>query len=77
MRSLAELLSAITVEEIIGVEDKPINSLRSDSRKVSRGDLFVAVRGVNVDAHKFIPLVTLAGAAAIVCEELPKGSNRP
>ena len=72
MRSLAELLSAITVEEIIGVEDKPINSLQSDSRKVSRGDLFVAVRGVNVDAHKFIPLVTLAGAAAIVCEELPE-----
>ncbi len=72
MRSLAELLSAITVEEIIGVEDKPIHSLQSDSRKVSRGDLFVAVRGVNVDAHKFIPLVTLAGAAAIVCEELPE-----
>lgn len=72
MRSLAELLSVITVEEIIGVEDKPINSLQSDSRKVSRGDLFVAVRGVNVDAHKFIPLVTLAGAAAIVCEELPE-----
>lgn len=72
MRSLAELLSAITVEEIIGVEDKPINSLQSDSRRVSRGDLFVAVRGVNVDAHKFIPLVTLAGAAAIVCEELPE-----
>lgn len=72
MRSLAELLSAITVEEIIGVEDKPINSLQCDSRKVSRNDLFVAVRGVNVDAHKFIPLVTLAGAAAIVCEELPE-----
>lgn len=72
MRSLAELLSAITIEEIIGVEDKPINSLQADSRRVSRGDLFVAVRGVNVDAHKFIPLVTLAGAAAIVCEELPE-----
>lgn len=72
MRSLAELLSAIAVEEIIGVEDKPINSLQCDSRKVSRNDLFVAVRGVSVDAHKFIPLVTLAGATAIVCEELPE-----
>lgn len=72
MRSLAELLSAIAVEEIIGVEDKPIRSLQCDSRKVSRGDLFVAVRGVSVDAHKFIPLVTLAGASAIVCEELPE-----
>ena len=34
--------------------------------------MFVAVRGYNVDGHKFIPLVTLAGAAAIVCEELPE-----
>lgn len=72
MRSLAELLSAITVQEIIGIEDKPISDLTCDSRQVQRGSLFVAVRGVNVDAHKFIPLVTLAGAAAIVCEQLPE-----
>lgn len=72
MRSLAELLTAIKPLQIIGYEDKPINSLQCDSRKVSRNDIFVAVRGVSVDAHKFIPLVTLAGAAAIVCETLPE-----
>lgn len=72
MKSLADLLSAITVEEIIGSEDKEITSLECDSRKIKLGSLFVAVRGYNVDGHKFIPLVTLAGAAAIVCEELPE-----
>lgn len=72
MKSLSDLLSAITVEEIIGTEDKKITSLESDSRKIKLGSLFVAVRGYNVDGHKFIPLVTLAGAAAIVCEELPE-----
>ena len=72
MKSLSDLLSAITVEEIIGSDAKEITSIECDSRKIKLGSLFVAVRGYNVDGHKFIPLVTLAGAAAIVCEELPE-----
>lgn len=72
MKSLSELLSAITVEEIIGSEDKMITSLVCDSRKIELGSLFVAIRGVNVDGHKFIPIVTVGGVSAIVCEELPE-----
>ncbi len=72
MKSLSDLLSAIMPQEVIGSEEKKITSLECDSRKIKRGSLFVAVRGYNVDGHKFIPLVTLAGAAAIVCEELPE-----
>lgn len=72
MKSLSDLLSAITVEQIIGSDNKEITSLESDSRRIKRGSLFVAIRGYNVDGHKFIPLVTLAGASAIVCEELPE-----
>ncbi|MDE6050749.1 MAG: UDP-N-acetylmuramoyl-L-alanyl-D-glutamate--2,6-diaminopimelate ligase, partial [Paramuribaculum sp.] len=72
MKSLSDLLSAIAVEEIIGSEAKEITSIESDSRKIKLGSMFVAVRGYNVDGHKFIPLVTLAGASAIVCEELPE-----
>ncbi len=72
MKSLSQLLSAITVEEIIGSQDKMISTLVCDSRKVELGSLFVAVRGVNVDGHRFIPIVTVAGVAAIVCEELPE-----
>lgn len=72
MKSLSDLLSAITVLEIIGSDDKEITSLENDSRKIKRGSMFVAVRGTQVDGHKFIPLVTLAGASAIVCEEFPE-----
>ncbi len=72
MKSLSDLLSAIKVEEIIGNDNKEITSLECDSRRIKRGSLFVAIRGYNVDGHKFIPLVTLAGASAIVCEELPE-----
>lgn len=69
---LSQLLSAITVEEVIGNEEVEITSLECDSRKISLGSLFVAVRGVNVDGHRFIPIVTVGGVAAIVCEELPE-----
>ena len=56
MKSLSKLLSALMIEEVIGREDKTITDVVSDSRKVTKGSLFVAVRGTNVDGHSFIPL---------------------
>lgn len=72
MKPLTQLLSAISVEEIIGNKDIMISSVECDSRKIQLGSLFVAVRGTNVDGHRFIPIVTVGGVAAIVCEELPE-----
>lgn len=72
MKKLSQLLKAINCTETVGGTECDITALESDSRKIIPGAMFVAVRGVNVDGHKFIPLVTLAGAAAIVCEEFPE-----
>jgi len=72
MKSLSKLLSALVIEEVIGREDKTITDVVSDSRKVTKGSLFVAVRGTNVDGHSFIPLLQYSGVAAIVCEEFPE-----
>lgn len=68
---LSSLLNEIKVLEIIGDTDKNIESVESDSRKVAKGSLFVAVRGVTTDGHKYIPVVASALVAAIVCEEMP------
>ncbi len=46
-----------------------------DSRKVQKGSLFIAVRGVAVDGHQFIARAIEQGATAIVCEELPSSLN--
>lgn len=48
--------------------DTPIAGITDDSRKVQPGFLFVAVRGVSVDGHLFIPAALRAGAAAVVGE---------
>lgn len=68
---LSSLLKDIKVIEIIGETDKNITSLESDSRKVEKDGMFVAVKGVTNDGHKYIPVVASAHVGAIVCEEMP------
>ena len=68
---LSRLLSEIDTLEVIGNTDRNIVDLQSDSRKVQKEGMFVAVRGVTTDGHKYIPVVASAHVGAIVCEELP------
>lgn len=68
---LSNLIREINPLEIIGDTDKNITSLESDSRKVAKGGMFVAVRGVTTDGHKYIPVVASCHVGAIVCEDLP------
>lgn len=68
---LSTLLQDIEALEIIGETDKNIVSLQSDSRKVEKDGLFVAVKGVTNDGHRYIPMVAAAHVGAIVCEEMP------
>ena len=70
-KKLSRLLQDIKPLEIIGDTDRNILSLQSDSRRVEKDGMFVAVRGVTTDGHKYIPMVASASVAAIVCEELP------
>lgn len=71
MLKLSNLLSAIKPLEIIGQKDRNIVGLSADSRNVVKDGMFVAVRGVTTDGHKYIPVVASAHVAAIVCETLP------
>ena len=68
---LSKLLEEIKPLEVIGETDKNIIGVHSDSRKAEKDSLFVAVRGVTTDGHKYIPVVASTHVGAIVCEELP------
>ena len=48
--------------------DFTVQGVAFDSREVTKGDLFVAMRGEATDGHKFIDNAIAAGAAGIVCE---------
>lgn len=68
---LTDLLAEIKTEQVIGNTELTITDVVVDSRQAHEGALFVAVKGVNVDAHQFIPQVVQQGAAVVVCENLP------
>ncbi len=72
MKHLLELLRSSRVTRTIGPKNPEITEITFDSRKVTPGSLFVAIRGTSVDGHTFIPLLEPSGVAAIVCENLPE-----
>ena len=56
--------------------DVTLSAVTDDSRKVTRGALYLAVRGTQADGHDFAPKAIAAGAAAIVVER-PLGLGVP
>lgn len=69
---LSDLLKNIVTISIIGDAECDIKGVNIDSRKVADGHLFIAMRGTQVDGHKFIPKAEELGAVAILCEQLPE-----
>jgi UDP-N-acetylmuramoyl-L-alanyl-D-glutamate--2,6-diaminopimelate ligase len=75
MKVLSEILKDLKVKKVHGDEGKIITGITADSRDVKPGYLFIAVRGTKSDGHEFIGKAVEAGAAAVICEELPGESG--
>ncbi len=71
-RPLAVLIERLPAARVYGRRDVAVHDLVTDSRRVRPGACFVAIRGVNVDAHRFIPQALAAGATVVVGEEPPQ-----
>jgi UDP-N-acetylmuramoyl-tripeptide--D-alanyl-D-alanine ligase len=48
-----------------------VSGVSTDTRQLSRGDLFAALRGESFDGHAFIPAALAAGAAALLVSDKP------
>ena len=68
---LQELLKNIKPVAIVGDVETEITGVNIDSRRIKEGHLFIAMRGTQVDGHKFIPKAIELGARAVLCEEMP------
>ncbi len=73
--TLAQLLKNITTLEIKGETNAIIHKICQDSRKVEKGDVFVAIKGTQSDGHQYIPQILQKGVAAIVCEVMPNAEQ--
>lgn len=76
-RLLSQLLAALPRPIAAPAEDPVITSVTDDNRMVQPGSLFVAYKGVAVDAHRFIPDAIARGAAAVVAEVAPVNTDVP
>lgn len=68
---LQEILYKTGIQSVAGATDTAITGISIDSRTVQPGYVFVALKGVAVDGHRFIDKAIQSGALAIVCEALP------
>lgn len=69
---LQTILHDCPLIQTIGPLDIEVSGLTFDSRKVSKGDVFFAIKGTSTDGHQYINQAIAAGATAIVCETLPE-----
>ena len=69
---LSELLKNIKPTAIVGDSEREVTGIEIDSRKVAAGGLFVAMKGTQVDGHRFIEKAVEQGAVAVLCENLPE-----
>lgn len=68
---LRDVLYSVTLQEVSGSTDLDINGIVFDSRKVTPGTLFAAVKGTLVDGHQYINQAIADGAVAVICEDMP------
>jgi UDP-N-acetylmuramoyl-L-alanyl-D-glutamate--2,6-diaminopimelate ligase len=68
---LRDILYRVNIRSVKGSTGLDIADVQIDSRKISKGSLFIAVKGAAVDGQQFIQAAIESGAVAVVCEELP------
>ena len=72
MKLLKEILYKVNINSVIGSTNIKINKIEFDSRKILDNDLFVAIKGNNVDGNKFIPQAIEKGGKVVLCQAIPK-----
>ncbi|MHB1484661.1 MAG: UDP-N-acetylmuramoyl-L-alanyl-D-glutamate--2,6-diaminopimelate ligase [Saccharofermentanales bacterium] len=66
---LSQLIDGLDILEIKGDTDIEIMNIAYDSRKVSKGSLFVCIEGFISDGHNYISQAIEAGAAAVMVQK--------
>ncbi len=68
---LRELINGISPISIQGNLEREVLAVTFDSRKVTEGSVFVAIKGSQSDGHAYIEKAVALGALAVVVESLP------
>jgi len=72
MKQLKDLMFGVSLKAVSGSTAREVGELCFDSRAISPGDVFVAIRGSKADVHRYIEQALDQGAVAVICEALPE-----
>ncbi|MCL2651734.1 MAG: UDP-N-acetylmuramoyl-L-alanyl-D-glutamate--2,6-diaminopimelate ligase [Candidatus Azobacteroides sp.] len=73
---LNNLLKNLSAFQLEGRDTIEISGIHSNSRKIEKGFIFVAIKGTQSDGHEYIKNAIENGASAIVCETLPENITK-
>jgi UDP-N-acetylmuramyl-tripeptide synthetase len=71
MKRISEIIGKLPVEAVQGDLSTVIREIQYDSRKVSKDDVFIAIRGFQQDGHQYIRTAYEKGCRAFIVEEMP------
>ena len=74
---LAALHGQVEVQDQRGDVNRPVSGIADDSRAVTGGSLFVAVKGERVDGHDFVEQAIKAGAGAVIAQAVVASGSVP
>ena len=72
MKLLKDILYKVNIVSVIGSTDLNFNKIEFNSRSISKNDLFIAIKGNDLDGNFYIPQAIDNGAKIILCESSPK-----
>jgi UDP-N-acetylmuramoyl-L-alanyl-D-glutamate--2,6-diaminopimelate ligase len=72
MQLLKDILYKAGIEEVIGNTNAAVHGICINSKEAKPNDIYVALRGTNVDGHAFIQQAIDKGATSVLCEIFPE-----
>ena len=76
MKELKEILLGVNIDSVYGDTNLSISGISFDSRQIIQNNIFIAIKGYELDGHNYIDQSINNGAIVVVCETLPKKINK-
>ena len=76
MKELKEILFGVNIDSVYGDTNLSVSGISFDSRQIKPNNLFIAIKGYDLDGHNYVDQSINNGASVVVCETLPKKINK-
>jgi len=76
LKELKEILFGVNIDSVYGDTNLSVSGISFDSRQIKQNNIFIAIKGYDLDGHNYIDQSINNGAKVVVCETLPKKINK-